>query len=112
MNKGKVFVVQECFKKDEKGFPRPLFNLNPARQFGQITMMLPSGSVMLHPIPMIKELKQKLKNFCDDDCILPIGDPVAIAVAATIAANNNRGRFKMLKWDRRERVYDIIEIIL
>ena len=107
----KVFVVQEVFKK-EGGIAKPLFNMNPAKKFGQITVMLPSGGVMLHSIPMIKELKQRLKDFCDNDYILPVGDPVAIAVASTIAANNNRGKFKMLKWDRREKLYDVIEIAL
>ena len=111
MKKGKVYVVQEVFKK-EGGIARPLFNLTPAREYGQITVLLPSGSVMLHPIPMVRELEKRLKDFCDDDYILPIGDPSAIAVASIVASKNNRGKFKMLKWDRREAVYDVIEITI
>ena len=108
---GKVYVVQEVFKK-EKGIARPLFNLNPAREFGQISVLLPSGQVMLHPIPMVRELQKKLKDFCDDDYILPIGDPSAIAVASIVATKNNCGRFKMLKWDRKAGAYDVIEITI
>jgi len=38
-----------------------------------------------------------------------MGDPIAIGLAVAIAANNNGGRVKMLKWDRRELRYYAIE---
>ena len=56
----KVYVVQEVFKK-EGGISRPLFNLSPAREYGEIKILLPPGGVMLHPIPMVRELDMKLK---------------------------------------------------
>jgi hypothetical protein len=37
--------------------------------------------------------------------LLLAGDPVAIALSAAIAAKHNRGKFKMLKWDRLENKY-------
>ena len=108
---GTVYVVQEVFKI-EHGITKTLFNLAPARRYGEITVILPGGKVMLHPIPMVRELQKKLRKFSDDDYLLPIGDPAAIAAAGHIAAKNNGGRFKMLKWDRQEKCYDVIEIII
>ena len=41
-----------------------------------------------------------------------MGDPAIIAVAGAIAAKNNNGKFKVLKWDRDEKKYYDIEIDL
>ena len=47
----------------------------------------------------------KIVNFNDDDYLLLTGDPAAIALAAAVAARQNGGRFKMLKWDRQTAKY-------
>jgi len=44
--------------------------------------------------------------------LLLIGDPAIIAVCGAIAAKNNGGRFKVLKWDRNEKRYYDLEIDL
>lgn len=105
-----VYVVQEIFKRSRENQLVPQFNLKPARKYGDLKILLPPGQVMLHPIPMVRELEKGLRTFNDDDYLLPIGDPSAVATAAVIAAKKNGGRFKMLKWDRRDREYNIVEI--
>lgn len=90
-----VYVVQEPTDK----------NIMSAKAFGPIQILLPPGQVAYSPGPTVYRLKQKLKNFCNDDYLLLIGDPVAIALAAEVAATMNVGKVKFLKWDRQERRY-------
>lgn len=90
-----VFVVQEVEGK----------NLLPARQFGTLEALLPQGQIALLPGPSIFKLRQKLKNYSDTDYLLLVGDPVAIALAAMVAASFNNGKVNFLKWDRQERQY-------
>ena len=39
-----------------------------------------------------------------------MGDPTLIGVACAVASEANRGKFKVLKWDRDEKTYYSIEI--
>jgi hypothetical protein len=41
-----------------------------------------------------------------------IGDPAIIALAGAVVSEMNRGKFKVLKWDRDEKKYYDIEIDL
>jgi hypothetical protein len=50
-------------------------------------------------------LKSKLKDFSDDDYLLAMGDPAAIAIASIIAGDVNNGVVNILKWDRENRAY-------
>ena len=50
-------------------------------------------------------IKNILKDFNDDDFLLMMGDPSIIGVACAIVAQNNVGRFSVLKWDRQEARY-------
>lgn len=96
----RVFVVQEV----------PGRNITHAFDFGQVEVLLnPGVHVVLSPGPIARTMRQKLANFTDDDFIVPIGDPAAIAMAASIASYYNNGRYKLLKWDREtERYYPVV----
>lgn len=95
----RVFVVQEV----------PGRNITHAFDFGQVEVLLnPGVHVVLSPGPIAKRMREKLATFTDDDFIVPIGDPAAIAMAASIASHFNGGRYKLLKWDREtERYYPV-----
>jgi hypothetical protein len=41
-----------------------------------------------------------------------VGDPAAIAVAGAVATMLNNGRMKVLKWDRQEMRYYVVEFDL
>jgi folate-dependent tRNA-U54 methylase TrmFO/GidA len=89
------------------------YNVRSAEKFGELTVMLPDNKQMiLASGPLAFKLKQELKDFSDDDYLLLIGDPAIIAVCGAIAAKNNNGRFKVLKWDRNDKKYYDIEIDL
>lgn len=95
----KVYVVQEV----------PGRNITNAFDFGEVDVLISPGvHVVLSPGPVAKQMRAKLAGFTDADYIVPIGDPAAIAMAASIAAMYNNGRYKLLKWDRQsERYYPV-----
>jgi hypothetical protein len=90
-----VYVVQETLGK----------NLLSAVEYGELKVLLPSGQITLSPGPSVFRLRKKLTDFNDDDYLLLIGDPIAIALAAMVAASINQGKVNFLKWDKQERKY-------
>jgi hypothetical protein len=48
----------------------------------------------------------------DEDYLLMVGDPAAIAAAGAVACMMNNGRMKLLKWDRQEMRYYVVEFDL
>ena len=99
--KSKVYLVKE----------NPYVNVLSAEEYGQIEILFDSGQqIMFSPQPAIRKLRRKLKDFCDEDYLLMMGDPAAMGIACCIAADINRGRFKILKWDKKERRYYPVSI--
>jgi hypothetical protein len=98
----KVFVVSES----------PKHNIAPALDYGEIEVVLPpsQSQIIFSSAPTVSRIKRVLEVFSDDDYLLFIGDPTAIAILATVAAAKNNGRFKCLKWDKQERRYLPIQI--
>lgn len=94
-----VYVVQES----------PKFNILPATEYGELDVLLPPGQITLATVPVVQNLKAKLRKYTDDDYLLAIGDPTAIGLAVAVAAKFNGGRVKMLKWDRQEHRYYAIQ---
>lgn len=93
VNAGRVFVVQ---------ITNPRVNLAPARDFGELQVLLdPDAQVTLTAAPTVRDLATKLRDFNDDDHIVPMGDPVAIGIVCSLAARLNGGKYKMLKWDKK-----------
>ena len=76
-------------------------DLAKATVYGELVPLLPrKKNITLSPQPVIRELRQKLRNFTDADYLLLIGDPVAIILAGMVTAEMNNGRIRTLKWDR------------
>ena len=95
-----VYIIQEMGR-----------NVRSAEKFGDLKVMLPDNKqIVLSAGPLTFKLKQELKNFSDDDYLLLMGDPTLIGVACAVASEANRGKFKVLKWDRDEKTYYSIEI--
>ena len=100
-NKPTVFLVQET----------PYISVLGAHEYGEIVVLFESGSqIMFSPQPAIKKLKRKLKDFNDDDHLLMMGDPAAMGIACCIASDMNRGRFKILKWDKMQKRYYSVSV--
>jgi len=108
-----VFVVQEPLKRNRvSGDLEKVFDTTPALIYGKLETLFTNNSRVLAPHPTVLVAKKKLKDFSDEDFILAIGDPVAISIACCIAAEMNRGKYKVLKWARDVEQYVSIEINL
>mgnify|MGYP003119993258 FL=1 len=96
-----VFLVQE----------NPYVNVLSAEEYGKIEVLFESGQqIMFSPQPAIRKLRRKLKDFDDNDHLLMMGDPAAMGIACCIASDMNRGRFKILKWDKIQKRYYSVSI--
>ena len=90
-----VYVVQEVKNR----------NIMSAQKYGELELLLPGGDIVLSSAPTVSRLKKGLKDYNDNDYILTMGDPIAIAIAGAVASDFNNGRVNFLKWDRQERLY-------
>ena len=99
----KVYVVSETAQH----------NITSAMAFGDIeTLLPPNAQIAFSVVPTVRRIQRKLERFTDDDYLLFIGDPTAIAIISAIASAKNHGRYKCLKWDRFERMYIPIQVDL
>lgn len=102
----KVYIIQEVKTIDPTtGQMVTTMSFEKAKKFGELVTCCSSGRIGFTPAPTVYALKNALKDFCDDDYIVPVGDPSLIAIAGAVAASVNRGRFNILKWDRRTSDY-------
>jgi hypothetical protein len=105
----KCYIVQEPIKRAGEGMVN-MMDFRPVLEYGEPVVCLPCGPIALSPAPTIAKLNEVLKDFSDDDYLVAAGDPSAIAMAGAIACSNNRGRFKILKWDKSQRRYIKVEV--
>jgi hypothetical protein len=91
-----VFITQELRGRD----------VTDATEFGDLEILTPANEQTSYSTqPTIRKMRNLLYKFTDQDYLLLAGDPVGIAIAAAIVSEHNRGKFKMLKWDRLENKY-------
>ena len=111
MNRSKVYIVQELLKRDiVTGEMVLMMDFRPAAKYGEPVVLLNSGRVSLTPGPTIDKIRDKLRNFSDDDYIISSGDPSAIFAAAMVIADINNGRCKLLKWDKSAKEYIMVQM--
>jgi hypothetical protein len=105
-----VYVLQEL-PGTKAGSPK--INIMSASKHGDFKFLLPEFSqIIFSPGPLIYKLRSLLKNYTTKDYLLLTGDPAIIGVACSIVSDITNGKYKLLKWDRQDRVYYPIEINL
>ena len=108
MTDRRVFVVQRpaYFDRQRRGWVNK-YDLGPAKEHGELTYLLPPGNIYKERLEAaVAELDKQLADFCESDCIMAIGDPVAIAITVMLASKRTGGRVTLLKWDRQDERYD------
>ena len=97
----KVFVIQDS----------PGKNLTPARDFGEIFVMLRGKESSEEAFERLSRL---MVNMLPADYLLLIGNPVYIAIASHIAFAVCEGKVNLLLWDREKQLYrcETVEIEL
>lgn len=108
--RAQVWVVHEPTERTETGGVRSKFNLTPAAEYGDINILVQAGMSLFSTVPTIKSMREKLRDFSDNDYLLPVGDPALMMAAGAIAAEFNHGRIKVLRWDREQRRYIMIQV--
>lgn len=97
----KVYVVQEVYGRD----------FLPARKYGELIPLLQADmQVYLSAVPAIRRLTRILSKFTDEDYLLLVGDPVLIGLAVAVATASNRGKARLLKWDKQNRDYHAVSV--
>ena len=103
MTEKTVYLIQE----------NPYISVLSANEYGKIVTLFENGTqIMFSPQPAIRKLKRKLRNFNDEDHLLMMGDPAAMGIACCVASEMNRGKFKILKWDKMQKRYYSVQINL
>lgn len=90
----------------------PTVNLEPAKQYGELVVMLPPNANRLHTSPLIQALREQMSEYNEADAIVAVGDPSLIAAAACIATRKTGGFLRILKWDRMTSTYIPVEMNL
>ena len=98
--KGQVLIDEGGSKIYE-----PAHDFTPAAKYGDLEVLIQHNKPVLLTVPIIRILRRKLQNFSDNDFIIATGDPSLMMITAGVAAQMNRGRFTLLKWDRRASSY-------
>lgn len=112
MNK-KVFVPQMPSRYDQSiDSWVPIVDLSSAEEFGEIEVLLPPEAGRMAPEEIAAILAKKLYNIYDEDWLLAAGDPVLIGITAAFIALRLDGCLRILRWDKRRRNYDPIEVQL
>jgi len=91
-------------------------DISNALEYGALKVILPAEiQVIDNPTQkkiVVDLIEETPKDFGDNDYLLLSGDPACIGICFGVAALNNNGRVKMLKWDRHEEAYFPLDITL
>jgi hypothetical protein len=87
----------------------PSINIDPAKPYGEVVVMLPPNANRLHISPLIVALREQMRDYGPEDWVVAVGDPSLIAAAACIATKKTGGILRVLKWDRQTSQYLAVE---
>lgn len=102
----RVFVVQNQHRWNihTQQF-EPKFDLSSAEEFGELIPLLNPTASPFRPDAPIRDMKEKLAGYSDDDYLLLIGNPMLIGFAVAIAADQNQGSVRLLQWSGKDQRY-------
>lgn len=109
----KVFVTQVPSRRDAAtGMWVPTVNIAPAEQYGEVVTILPPGAQFYAAAETTRLIKQRLHelDYQQGDYLVPLGNPVIMAVASAIAARRSNGCLNVLVWDRQTSSYVSYEL--
>ena len=100
----RVFLVQD----------NPRLGFGPAEKFGTLQDPLFPGHVQVYrdPASTVQKIHQQLTSldFNRSDYLILSGDPVLMAITTAVAADFCDGHLRLLKFDRRDKIY--FEIVI
>jgi hypothetical protein len=88
----------------------PSVNLNPAAEFGKITVLFDDLVPFTNAQPAVDSVIEKIETVMNaDDLLLCVGDPI-LAAAALAAASRRFGIIRVMRWDKSELKYEVVEV--
>lgn len=101
-----VYMVQRPMMRHfETGQFVDKYDLSGCAKYGELRECLLPGNVRTDRNNWVHSLSRSLKGFSSEDYLLTLGDPVAIATAAILAARSSGGFIRLLKWDKHRTDY-------
>jgi hypothetical protein len=106
-----VYIVQDQKEVDvNTGQLTNKFDFSPAKEYGDLEYILPSGASPFNIDPAITKLFDGLVDFSSEDYLLLTGNPVLLGLAVTVACSYTNGNVKLLQWSGAKRKYIPIKI--
>lgn len=105
----RVFVINQPLKFDRQAGHLVKLDLSAAEVYGPLVHLLPAGDLQDGPQEIVDFLRAGLADFTPLDMLLLVGDPRAIAWAAAIVADMVEGNLRLLRWQRTESRYQLVE---
>ena len=108
-----MFATQIPSRRDaQSGLWVPTVNIAPAEEYGEVVTLLPPGSQFFAAAETTRLIKSRLHelDYQTGDFLLPLGNPVIMAVASAIAARRSNGCLNVLVWDRHSSRYVSYEL--
>jgi hypothetical protein len=108
----RVIVTQVPSIRDPAtGVWKPTINLNPAKEFGEIEVLLPPGMQMYAGTEVVRIIRARLAEIDvhPGDYLLLAGSPTIMGVAAAIISRRNNDQLKLLQWDKTTTSYNVID---
>lgn len=97
-------MINEPLRRGAGGY-EPLFDLEPAREYGDLVHVLPAGKLPADPTPSIARMQTVLKAYAESDYLLLVGDLVMMSAACALAARTTGGVVSVLTWQSDLRRY-------
>jgi hypothetical protein len=111
----RVFIVQEPLKRFPDGV-RPRIDYNTLTPYGELQFIFAwrelKDNDLSNTAPLMRKLRQALRDFHDHDALVCLGNPALCAMALAVALECNDGYATVLDWIREEGRYREVEIDL
>jgi hypothetical protein len=91
---------------------RDRYDYSSAEKYGKLIFIFEDGQVRMDATNLQAQLRDRLKDFTDDDYIICGGDP-AVLFAAGIALYTNDSKWsaiKLLRWDKFKSDYRVYKL--
>jgi len=109
--KPKVYLPQVPTRRNpETGEVEEVHDLSPAYLYGDITPLVSPTCKPFDPDSFLPDMLAGLEDAEPTDYFLPIGNQVLMVAAGIVMESVTGGPLQVLRWDGRERRYDVVTI--
>jgi hypothetical protein len=110
MSASKVYIPQivEVYSESNNRHT-PLFDFSDAERFGHLVAVLEPSDNPSFLALLTTKIRKALVPFTINDYLVAVGDPAIIGICAGIILRRQK-KLKMLRWDRRLKMYIELEL--